>query len=267
MVRAGERAGFLDDVLGRLAGFLERQADMRSKVIGNLIYPVILLLVGVAIVVASLILFVPRFEEFFDGRDLPAATRLLLTMSDLLINWWWALLVVLGGAIAGVVWMRQQPAIRRWFAVQRLRTPVIGGLERAITSARFTRVLGTMLANGIPLLQSMQISRDAAGNVLLVEAIDDATEAVRGGEPLAGPLEESSFFEPDVIEMISVGESANNLDVVLIGVAETLESRVDRQLTIAVRLIEPVMLLFIALIVMFIFLSLVLPMMQMSSSL
>ena len=143
-----------------------------------------------------------------------------------------------------------------------LRVPQYGALVRAICVARFTRVLGTLLANGIPLLQAMQIARDAAGHPRLAESVDRAVEAVRGGEALAQPLEASGFFEPDVVEMIAVGESANNLPSVLGGVADTLEKRVDRTLGVVVKLMEPALLLFLAAVVLSIFLALVLPMLQ-----
>ena len=148
-----------------------------------------------------------------------------------------------------------------------MRLPMIGPLGRSIACARFCRVLGTMLENGIPLIESMQIARGAVGSILLAEALDDATEAVSGGESLATPLDASGIIEPDVIEMIMVGESANNLAEVLVTVADTLESRVDRQLAIAVRLMEPALLLSLAMVVLFIFMALIVPMLRMSSTL
>lgn len=266
MVRAGERGGFLDDVFARLSLFLETQAEMRSKVIGNLIYPVILLVVGAGIVLAALIFFVPRFKKFQERGELPAATKALMWLSDLLIQRWPLLLVALAAGIAGLWWVWTRPALRRRVADAQLRLPVWGGLVRAVCVARFTRVLGTLLGNGIPLLTAMQISRDAAGHPALEEAVDHAVEAVRSGESLAQPLGASGFFEEDVTEMVAVGESANNLAAVLSGVADTLEKRVDRAIGIAVKLMEPALLLFLAAVVLGIFLALVLPMLQLGGS-
>ncbi|MBL9141423.1 MAG: type II secretion system F family protein, partial [Phycisphaerae bacterium] len=211
MVRAGERGGFLDEVFARLSAFLESQAEMRSKVIGNMIYPVILLVVGAGIVLAALIFFVPRFKKFQARGGLPPATEALMWVSDLLIERWPLLLILCAAAIAGAWWVWHRPALRRRVADAQLRLPVWGGLVRAVCVARFTRVLGTLLANGIPLLSAMQISRDAAGHPALEDAVDRAVEAVRAGEPLAQPLGQSGFFEEDVTEMVAVGESANNL--------------------------------------------------------
>jgi general secretion pathway protein F/type IV pilus assembly protein PilC len=266
MVRAGERGGFLDEVFARLASFLESQAEMRSKIIGNLIYPVILLVVGAGIVLAALIFFVPKFKKFQARHELPAATKTLMWVSDLLIQRWPLLLI--GGAllIALAWWAWHRPVLRRRIADMQLRIPLWGSMVRAVCVARFTRVLGTLLANGIPLLAAMQISRDAAGHPALEDSVDRAVEAVRAGEALAQPLSESGFFEEDVTEMVAVGESANNLAAVLSGVAETLEKRVDRAIGVAIKLMEPALLLFLAGVVLSIFLALVLPMLQLGGS-
>ena len=262
MVRAGERGGFLEDVFARLASFIENQAEMRSKVIGNLIYPVILLSVGFGIVIAALVFFVPKFKKFHVKGEMPAATRFLMAVSDLLVERWPLILVALAALAVLAWWAWRRPALQRRVRDAELRVPQYGSLVRAVCVARFTRVLGTLLANGIPLLQAMTIARDAAGHPRLTDSVDHAIEAVRSGEPLAEPLAQSGFFEPDVVEMISVGESSNNLPSVLGGVADTLEKRVDRTLAVAVKLMEPALLLFLATVVLSIFLALVLPMLQ-----
>ncbi len=267
MVRAGERGGFLDQVLARLASFLVQQAELRAKVIGNLIYPIVLLVVGLGVVVAALIFFVPRFKDFYKEMTLPLPTRILMTTSEVLTQHGLLVLIAVAVIIAGAVHLWRKPGVRRQMAIWQLRVPMFGPLVRSLSVARFCRVLGTLLTNGIPMLQAMRISRDAAGHPLMEEAIDAATESVRSGEPLAKPLGASGLFDEDVVEMISVGESANNLDSVLVSVAETIERRVDRLLGIALRLMEPLLLLALACVVMFIFIALVVPMMSMSSAL
>jgi len=267
IIRAGERAGFIDSALDRLATFMDLRADMQSKVLGNLIYPFVLLTVGLGIVLAALVFFVPRFEDFFAGMDLPASTRLLMGMSRFTIAWWPLLLILLVGTVPIFVHARRQ---RSWrLAVERLRLglPVLGPLGRSIACARFCRVLGTMLQNGIPLIESMQIARGAVGSLLLEDALVSATEAVSGGDSLAVPLADSGIIDPDVVEMIMVGESANNLAEVLVTISDTLEGRVDRQLGVAIRLMEPLLLLLLAGVVLFIFMSLIVPMLNMSSAL
>ncbi|MBC02892.1 MAG: pilus assembly protein PilC [Phycisphaerae bacterium] len=265
MVEAGERGGFLDEVLAELGDFLEHQAERRATVIGNLIYPVILVLVGLGIVVAALVFFVPQFESLFDGEELPPATRLLLGLSAVVTGGWPYLLALVPAAGIGWWLLRDRPDFKRRIAVVQRRLPIAGDLSDSLAVARFTRMLGTLLGNGIPMLAAMRISRDAAGNPLLEEAIESATEAVGSGETLAGPLEKSGLFEDDVIEMISVGESANALPTVLVGVARKAEKRADRILETLLKLLEPALLLVLAGAVVFIFLALVLPMMQLGS--
>ncbi|HAW96401.1 MAG TPA: pilus assembly protein PilC, partial [Phycisphaerales bacterium] len=237
------------------------------KVVGNMIYPIVLLTVGAGIVLAALIFFVPRFEEFYADMQLPLATRILMGSSELVIGWWPLILLVTAGAFFFLYSRRHDPAQRLRIERINLGLPVIGPLTRSLACARFCRILGTMLENGIPLVESMIIARSSIGSVTLEQALDDAVDAVESGETLARPLAESDFMEEDVLEMISVGESANNLALVLVNVAETLEDRVDRQLSLAVKLMEPLLLLLLAGVVLFIFMSLIVPMLQMSSNL
>ncbi len=265
MVEAGERGGFLHEVLSELGDFLEHQAERRATVTGNLIYPAILVLVGLGIVVAALVFFVPQFKTLFDGAELPPATRLLLGMSSVVIHGWPYLLLLAIGVGGGLWFVRDRPDFRRRVASTQRRMPIAGDLAGSLAVARFTRMLGTLLGNGIPMLTAMRISRDAAGNPLLEDAIESAAEAVGSGETLAGPLEASGLFEDDVIEMISVGESANALPSVLVGVARKAEKRADRILETLLKLLEPALLLVLAGAVVFIFLALVLPMMQLGS--
>jgi general secretion pathway protein F len=267
MVQAGERGGFLDDVLAELGAFLEHQADRRSTVIGNLVYPTMLVLIGLAIVVIALVYFVPKFEAVFEGMEMPLATRLLLGTSAFATAWWPVALVLAIAAVVAWTIIRRRPGVRRSIAGWQLRLPIAGELVRSLAVARFTRILGTLLENGIPMLVALRISRDATGHPLLAEAIDAAADAVGGGESLSTPLERSGLFGEDVIEMIGVGEAANTLPAVLVGVARTAEKRTDRVLDMLLKLMEPAILLALAGAVVFIFLALVVPMMQLGSQL
>lgn len=267
MIRAGERGGFLESVLARMGEFLEVRADMRSRVIGNLIYPIVLIGLCLVVIVGALVLFVPKFEPFYTRIDAPLPTKIVLGASAFLTSYLPITLAVLVGLVAAWAWLRRRAAVRRRVALLQLRLPQIGPLIRNLAVARFTRLTGTLLANGVPLLTAMQIARDSAGHMLLEEAIEDATAAVRAGETLAEPLGRSGLFSEDVIEMIAVGESANNLPDVLVTIADTIDSRVDRMLGILVRLMEPLLLLVLGGVVMFIFIALVVPMMRMSASL
>lgn len=265
MIRAGERGGFLEDVLARLGQYLEQQAEMRSKVVGQLIYPVVLLAVGGLMVVFALVFFVPRFKGYYKNIELPWATQILMGASDALVSGWPYVLAGAAIAIAGVVVALRRPRVQRFIAIVKFRTPVIGPILKGLSVARFTRMLGTLLENGIAMLAAMKISRDAAGHPLMVEAIDRATEAVRSGASLAAPLGESGLFEEDTVEMIAVGESANNLPDVLVTLAQTVERRVEGQLSVMIRLLEPLLLLLMGMVVLFIFMALIVPMLRMSS--
>lgn len=268
MVRAGERGAFLEPVLARLALLLEQQADLRGRVIGNLMYPAVLLLVGAAVVVASLVFFVPKFQDFFDKLpSLPLATRILLGASELFTaHAFLTSTAVIAVVVAAAVLLRRDD-FRFWLVARAMKLPLLGPLFASIAVARFARMLGTLLENGIPMLQAIEIARDSAGNPVLGKALGRAIDAVKQGEQLSKPLADSGLFAEDIIEIIAVGESANTLPSVLVRLADTLEARIDRALALVLRLMEPAMLLVIACVVMFIFLALVVPMMQLSSQL
>lgn len=270
MVRAGERGGFLEQVFARLGQFVLGQAELKSKVVGNMIYPAVLVFVGLNLLTVIFVVFVPKFEKVFEGLrergELPGMTEALFFVSHMLGDYGFYIAIGLA-LLGGFGWrMSKRAGVRRKVVEIRNRIPVVGALTRSLAAARFCRMLGTMEANGVPLLAAMQISRQAAGNILMEEAIDKATDAVRAGDPLATPLAESGMFEEDVIEMIAVGEAAGNIDEVMLGIADTIEKRIDRLLDTAVRLIEPLMLLLIAGVVVLVAVSLLIPMMKMSGS-
>jgi general secretion pathway protein F len=263
MVRAGEKGGFLEQVLSRLGQFVMRQAELRAKVVGNLVYPAVLTVIGTGMLVLVFGIFVPMFRPMYDELpQLPTLTNFVLTVSAMVSTYGPITAGVLGAGGFGLWRLSKRPAAQRKMAEIRTRAPIVGPLIRALAAARFCRMLGTMLSNGIPMLTAMQIARDAAGNVLLEDAIGNAAEAVRAGQPLAGPLAESRLFNEEIIEIIAVSESANNLDEVLVTVADSLESEVDRLLGSAIKLIEPTILVLIAGVVVVVAVGLLLPMMS-----
>ncbi|MCC5787008.1 MAG: type II secretion system F family protein [Phycisphaerales bacterium] len=267
MIRAGEKGGFLEEVLERLGKFVVGQAELRGKILGNMIYPMALVVFGSAILAIIFGFFVPMFRPLFEGIEggLPVVTQIVFAASSA-VGAYGPITFGVGVVLATALWhFSKKPRVRRAITSVRTYAPVIGPLTREIAAARFCRMLGTLLANGVPMIQSMRTARDASGNVLLEEAIDKAADAVRAGEALALPLRESGLFTDDTIEIISVAEAANNLDTALIGLAENIEKRVDRLLTAAVRLIEPLMLMAIAAIVVVVAIGLVLPMTQLSA--
>lgn len=269
MVRAGEKGGFLESVLQRLAQLATSQAELRSKVMGSLIYPMFLLGTGGIVLAVIFGVFVPKFREVFDKVQggLPWVTSLVLGISRAVSEY--GLFTLAAVVTVGVVVWRlaRREAVRtkmvRWWTF----APVAGPLIRSLAAARFCRMLGTMLGNGVPLLSAMTIAREAAGNPVVEEAIVTAAEAVKAGKSLAPPLEACGLFEADVVEMISVAESANNLDHVLLKIADTIEGRVDRMLAAVLKLVEPILLLALAAVVATVAFALILPMTRISAAL
>ena len=264
MVRAGERGGFLEQVLMRLGQLTLAQAEMRSKIIGSLVYPCLLIAFMVVVMGVVFGVFVPMFRPLFESipGGVPVLTKVVFAISAAIGAYAPVTLVVVVAVGFTVVRLARRRDVRRTMERWRTFAPVIGPLTRALATARFCRMLGTMLANSVPVLQAMQISREAAGNGVLEEAIERAAESVRAGESLAGPLSRSGLLDDDVVEMILVGESANTLDTVLIKIADTIDVRIDRMLNAAVRMIEPLLLIVLAGTVVLVAAALILPMTQ-----
>jgi type II secretory pathway component PulF len=269
MVRAGGEGGFLEEALSRVAEFTEAQADLKSRTVGAVTYPCVLAIFGTIVVTVLLVFFVPKFEDLFaDLRrrgELPLMTEILLGTSNFL--WRWAPWII-GGIVAAVVlawrWLGTEQG-QRWRDLMKLRIPMAGRIFLNLAVARFCRVLGTMLNNGVPIIRSLEVSSDAAGNRVLAEAIRKATETISAGQSLAGPLEACGHFPPTVVEMISVAEESNTLETVLLNIADSLERRTWRRLDLAVRLLEPILLVMLAGVVLVLVISLLLPLFRMSS--
>jgi type II secretory pathway component PulF len=270
MVRAGAEGGFLEDALDRIAQFTEQQEELKSRTVGALAYPVILATIGTLVVSVLVIFFVPMFAEIFqqlrERGELPIMTEALLGVSDTVRGYGVLLLL---GAVAAFVLVRarlQTDEGRYWLDRFKLRLPLAGPILRSLAVARFCRVLGTMLKNGVPILKSLEISREATGNRLLSEAIRQASENITAGQSLAKPLGASKQFPPSVVEMIAVAEESNSLDRVLVEVADRLEARTVRQLDLMVRLLEPLMLLCLAGVVLCVVIALLMPIIKMSQT-
>ena len=268
MVRAGEEGSFLEDVLQRIAAFTEHQQELKARVTGAMVYPAFLFVMGSLIVAGMLAFFVPKFQPIFERIEarmgLPWATHALMGISDFFQNYWYVLVGVIIGAVAGfLAWVNTEEG-REQFDKFRLVCPGMGKVVRSLAIARFCRILGTLLRNGVPIIHSMNIAKDATGNVVLAKAIGKAGEQITAGKSLAKPLGASNQFPEEVVEMISVGEEANNLEEVLIGVAENMERRTNRNLDMAVRLLEPLMLTIMAGIILFVVIALMWPILQSS---
>jgi type II secretory pathway component PulF len=268
MIRAGERGGFLDSVLAQLGSLVIKQADLNGKIVGNMVYPAVLIVFGLGIAAVIFGVFVPRFRPMFARIEggLPTITSIVFGVSDAVTTYGLYSLVVLAGIIAAAAWALRRPGPRALLERAQVTLPIIGPIIRGMATARLCRLLGSMLANGVPMLAALHISKDAVGVPLMKRAVDEAAEAVKSGQHLAPPLEASGLFDDDVVEMIRVGESANNLSEVLVTIAETVEQRLDRLLNIAIRLIEPLLLVVIAGLVGMVAAGLLLPLTKLSQA-
>jgi general secretion pathway protein F len=270
MVHAGQEGGFLEDVLKRVADFTEHQEDLKSKVVGAMAYPVFLGITGFLVLSALIIFFVPQFEPIFgklqEKGELPFVTIALLATSHFLQSYGIYSVIVLIGLFF---------VVRAYFSTEkgryrldriRLVIPKMGEIYLSLALSRFTRILGTMLHNGIPILQALRIAKDSTGNKVLSQAISDAADNITGGKSLSAPFASCKYFPRDVVEMVSVGEESNSLETVLVHIADSLEKRTTRQLDLFVRLLEPAMLLLMAGITLVVVAGLLLPVFKMSQA-
>lgn len=271
VIRAGAEGAFLEDSLKRTAKFMEQQAELKGKVIGAMIYPMILCVVGVIVVTVLLVFFVPKFEPMFEalvdsGGELPLATVWLLAFKGFFGKYWFWLCGVLGGGFFYLRFLSMTRWGRRALDKWKLKFPLVGPVLLRSAVSRFCRVLGTLLENGVPILRALEISSHSTGNELLSEAVDKSAEAVSAGEPLSRPLSESGILPPQVMAMISVAEESNNLENVLVNVADSIERELSKKLDVMVRLLEPIMLLLLAGGVFFIIIALLLPIFKMTEA-
>jgi general secretion pathway protein F len=266
MVRAGETAGNLDSVLTRLADFLEAQVRLRSKVLGAMIYPVLMAAVSAVVMAILMIAVVPKITTIYADTDkvLPWNTQFLIWFSALLGSYWFAFVLFVPLAVfAFRAWVRSASGRALWDKTV-LHIPLVGALARQIAIARFCRTLGTMLASGVQLLRSMEVSREMLGNTTLMKVIDTAKEQIAQGESIAVTLRKSGHFPSIVTHMIAVGERAGQLEQMLNNVADAFDADTDTKLTRLTSLLEPLMIVVMGGTVAFIVFSILMPIMDMN---
>ena len=243
MVRAGEVGGFLDKVLLQIAANFEAEVKLRGKIKSAMTYPVVVFVMAIIAVIGMLLFIVPIFAKMFSdlGGKLPVPTQILVNLSDGLRLFAPVLLVVL--VVGSVVWgrVRHQDRVRRAVDPLKLRMPVFGPLFQKVAISRFSRNLGTMMSSGVPILQSLEIVGDTAGNVVLRDAAVAVQESVRRGESLAGPLSQHSVFPPMVVQMLAVGEDTGAIDTMLMKVSDFYDAEVEATTEALTSLIEPLM--------------------------
>lgn len=262
MVASGEASGTLDAVLNNLADYLESQLDLRRKVIGALIYPIIMLVLCTLVVMALLAFVVPRIVEIFQkqGIELPLPTRIMLFASGLVTNYWYVAIVLVLLTVFGLRWYYRTEKGRERIDRMLLHAPLYGTIFVKVTTARVTRTLGALLASGVGLLTALEITRNIISNVHVVKAMNDAHDGVREGRSLAKEFSKSAIFPPMVSHMIAVGEKSGELEGMLSKVGRSYENEVNTVLSSLTRLIEPLMMIAVGLVVFSIVISVLLPM-------
>ncbi|PIE17746.1 MAG: type II secretion system protein GspF [Proteobacteria bacterium] len=266
MVRAGEAAGNLEQVLGRLAAFMDGQVRMKGKISGAMVYPIVMAAVGIGITAMLMVVVVPKVTQIFAdmGKALPWNTRLLIFLSDITGNYWWLIALLGIGLFFLFRWWKKTPAGRGRLDRIYLKLWVVGPLVRMVAISRFARTMGTMLAAGVPLLRTLEIVRSILGNTVLMKVVDNARDAIREGESIANPLAKSGHFPPVVTRMIAVGERSGQLESMLETVADSYETEVDLRIQRLTTLMEPLIILLMGGIVGFIVLSILLPILDMN---
>jgi len=264
MVKAGELGGVLEVVLNRLAEFMEKAQRIKGKVIAAMFYPVAVMIVAVTILGVLMVVVVPKFQAIFadllgPGQELPAFTRFVLAISNTIKDHF----VVTAGVLVGLfilfrVYVRTK-AGRKLFDRFKLNIPVVGPVIRKVAISRFTRTLGTLVSSGVPILQALTIVKETSGNVIIAEAVAAVHESVKEGETITAPLEASGVFPPMVISMVDVGEQTGALPEMLMKIADNYDDEVDNAVAAMTSLLEPIMIVFLAVIVGSIVIALFLP--------
>jgi len=268
MAKAGEAGGVLDVILNRLATFMEKAEKIKKKVKGALIYPIAVIVVAVLIVTCIMIFVVPAFRKMFAdlGQSLPAPTQLLLTASNLVTGYWYLLPGVPFVLTIVFKWIARTPAGHATLDRLKLTIPVFGMIIKKSSISRFCRTLGTLIASGVPILEALRIVKDAVGNLVIANAIEEVHGSIREGDTVSEPLRNSGVFDELMINMIDVGEETGELDKMLIKIADNYEADVDVAVEGVSSLIEPMIIVGLGGVVGFIVISLFLPLIEIIKS-
>ena len=266
MVRAGEASGSLDVVLDRLADLGEHQQALMGRLKAALTYPIFMSIIGTLVLFFLMTFVVPNITQIFTEMHaaLPVPTVVLINVSNFLKSFWWLILVGIACGIVVIKQLIKTPKGRYFWDEAKLRIPIIGPINRKIALGRFGRTLGSLLQAGVPLISALQIVRNIVNNVIIADVIDTAVEEIQAGKGLASPLAQSRWFPSIVVQMIFVGEQSGELETMLGKVADTYERDVESQIMAMTSMLEPVMILLMGLIILFIVISILLPIFEMN---
>lgn len=265
MVKAGELGGVLEVVLNRLAEYQEKAQKLKNKIVAAMVYPIIVMVIAVLIMVFLMLVIVPKFEKIFDdmipgGRSkLPALTQFVIGISRSMGDYIWYILIAI--ALLFIAWKIFSSTPGGKVAIDRvkLKLPLFGDVQRKSAISRFARTLGTLVTSGVPILQALNITRETAGNLVVSGAITKVHDAVKEGESMVAPLESSGVFPPMVISMVDVGEETGQLPEMLLKIADVYEDEVDNSVSALTSMLEPLMIVMLAVVVGVIVMALFLP--------
>ena len=262
MVQAGEVGGALDAILMRLAAYREKSDQLIRKVKGAMVYPSVIVVVAAGVTVGMLTFIVPVFAKMFGGlnAELPMPTQYVLGISHFLQDYFLYLIVGSIGSVVGLLWWKKTPTGALLFDKFMLMTPIFGNLIRKSAVARFTRTLGTLLSSGVSIIEAMEITAKTAGNVVIANAINKSVLSIAEGDTITGPLKESGVFPPMVTQMIAVGEKTGGLDDMLSKIADFYDEEVDEAVTALTSIIEPIIIVFMGIVIGGILIAMYLPM-------
>jgi type IV pilus assembly protein PilC len=267
MVKAGELGGVLEIVLNRLAEYQEKAQKLKNKIVAAMVYPIIVMVIAIGIIIFLMMVIVPKFEKIFeemlgDKNRLPTLTKVVVGFS----RWIQSNILILLAAVAvlAILWqvIKASKSGSRVLDKVKLKLPLFGDVQRKSAISRFTRTLGTLVTSGVPILQALNITRETAGNVIVSDAINKVHDAVKEGESMVAPLEGSKVFPPMVISMVDVGEETGQLPEMLLKVADVYEDEVDNSVSALTSMLEPLMIVVLALVVGVIVLALFMPLIE-----
>jgi type IV pilus assembly protein PilC len=267
MVKAGELGGVLEIVLNRLAEYQEKAQKLKNKIVAAMVYPIIVMIIALVIMIFLMLIIVPKFEKIFedmlgDRNKLPWLTKQVIGFSRWMTEYilWW------GGAIVLLIvaWkmFASTKGGRAWIDKMKLSLPLFGDVQRKTAISRFSRTLGTLVTSGVPILQALNITRETAGNIVISDAIVKVHDAVKEGESMVAPLESSNVFPPMVISMVDVGEETGQLPEMLLKIADVYEDEVDNSVSALTSMLEPLMIVILAVVVGVIVMALFLPLIE-----
>ena len=254
MLRAAELGGILDEILERIAGFLENDMEIRTKIKSAMMYPIIVLIFSQLMLVALFTFVLPKFKDIFSAMDvqMPIYTKVLFDMSDILKAYWYIPTILLIGGIAFVKYWGNTTQGRYRIDYIKLKVPVVGDIIQKMAIGRFARTFGTLVSSGVPMMRALEIVGETAGNSVIAKAVEKARDSVREGQKISAPLEATGFFPSMVTHMIDVGEETGRLSDMLVKVSEFYEREVDAAVKGLTSLIEPLLIVVMGLIVGFI---------------